>query len=226
MNKRVKSLIFILIFAFPTLTNSISILPTNGISGYRNQDFQVTSPPQNYSDTPTRQSNFLKSSVERIANAKWNEMDDESIELLQNNATINWPTPETDFMPYQSNDIKSTLNSSQTIKQMGTMYERSEGSDTTVFQDDCTSVIGWIPQSSWDGEQLVDQIQTGIPLIISNTMDDFSKLAAMVLERLPENKVDPGAVEILSEPVSNNKPIYQAWIVLLVITGVLVFRLF
>ena len=163
-----KSLIFILIFAFPTLTNSISILPTNGISGYRNQDFQVTSPPQNYSDTPTRQSNFLKSSVERIANAKWNEMDDESIELLQNNATINWPTPETDFMPYQSNDIKSTLNSSQTIKQMGTMYERSEGSDTTVFQDDCTSVIGWIPQSSWDGEQLVDQIQTGIPLIISN----------------------------------------------------------
>jgi hypothetical protein len=94
-----------------------------------------------------------------------------------------------------------------------------------------TSHVAWPEIRSLDAARtgnkifIIIQTDAAIPMIISNTIDHFNELSGIILKNIPENKIDPSVHEILSDPGRNRGPIFQAWVVLAVVTGVLFFRL-
>jgi len=55
--------------------------------------------------------------------------------------------------------------------------------------------------------------------LITNTIRPFKDLAANLLERVPEDRIGQGAQDLLSEPPSKLGPLAQAWIIALVLAG-------
>jgi hypothetical protein len=72
---------------------------------------------------------------------------------------------------------------------------------------------------------LILQGTTGRPVIISNTITKFSELAANVLQRTPLSSVAPGARELLTAVPSKIGPVVQAWLIGLVLAGIIAGKL-
>jgi hypothetical protein len=91
--------------------------------------------------------------------------------------------------------------------------------------------VAWSDIESLDavksGSKLFLLLQAGHtrPLIITNTIRPFDDLVEALLERLPPATVAPGAREMLQQPPSKHGPLIQAWVVALVLGGMVVGRL-
>jgi hypothetical protein len=73
---------------------------------------------------------------------------------------------------------------------------------------------------------IIVQSESAIPLIISNTISDFKELSNIILNNVPDHRIDRSVYETLEDPPLNNRPIFQAWVVFMVLASVLAFRLF
>lgn len=62
----------------------------------------------------------------------------------------------------------------------------------------------------------------GRPVLITNTIRSFRELADRVMEYVPAARIADGAAQILSDPPSKAGPLVQAWIVCLVLGGLVV----
>jgi len=86
--------------------------------------------------------------------------------------------------------------------------------------------IKWTEIQSLDtvrtGQKLFVVLQTaeGSVHLITNTISPFKDLATRLLERIPPEKVAAGAQEVLSEPPTKLGPVVQAWIVCVVLLGI------
>ncbi len=84
----------------------------------------------------------------------------------------------------------------------------------------------------WTEIQSLDTVRTGQKLfvvlqttdggvhLITNTISPFKDLATKLLEHVPPEKVAPGAKEVLSDPPAKLGPVVQAWIVCVVLVGI------
>lgn len=63
------------------------------------------------------------------------------------------------------------------------------------------------------------------PVLITNTIRPFHEVAAKILENIPAEKVSSGVKEIVSQAPSKFGPVLQAWVVCLVLFGVIVGKL-
>ena len=69
------------------------------------------------------------------------------------------------------------------------------------------------------------QAEEGRPILISNTIQPFKDLLGKLQEMVPAAKISETAREIFANPPSKHGPVVQAWVVCLVIAGVLAGRL-
>ncbi|MGY5856467.1 MAG: hypothetical protein RTV72_12185 [Candidatus Thorarchaeota archaeon] len=125
-----------------------------------------------YPETNTNTSYALQSTIEKFVNTSWNIKSEESIRLEENNDTIVWPEPPPQIVRNVVNssvDLNSSI-STNNIDVIGQslILSSSSSTGTNLFEDDCSSTSGWVSQTSWPGEQLLTQIQTGIQLWVNN----------------------------------------------------------
>ncbi|MHA1948768.1 MAG: hypothetical protein ACW987_02780 [Candidatus Thorarchaeota archaeon] len=134
--------------------------PLNSMQVPRHSHLETSSTP--LFENSTLPNLCLESMLTKYTQTNWNEMTNE------NNDTISWPEPiavEPRVQPIRE-DMNSDLNSTkQGSSQSRTM---TEGTGTTLFDDDCSSTVGWIPLSSWGGEPLLSEIQDGIDLLVDD----------------------------------------------------------
>ena len=85
--------------------------------------------------------------------------------------------------------------------------------------------IGWSEIQSLDAVRSGTKLfiillgERGRPTLITNTISPFSDLVDKILGHVPSERIADGAVEILSEPREKKGPLVQAWIVCLVLVG-------
>jgi hypothetical protein len=91
--------------------------------------------------------------------------------------------------------------------------------------------LGWREILSLDSFQsgsklfIILQPDQGRPVLISNTIRPFNDLLGKLQEMVPAGKISETAREIFANPPSKHGPVLQAWLVCLVIAGVLAGRL-
>lgn len=127
--------------------------------GFQESCVDVSSYPEN---SCLQSPPALVAAIAKFVNTSWNEDDDAQI---TNSTTTDWSEQKVtrDIEGAESNGVD--LNSSDIIDSIDTL--NSESSGTALFSDSCSSTAGWISQSSWSGDPLVSEIQTGINLIVS-----------------------------------------------------------
>jgi len=87
---------------------------------------------------------------------------------------------------------------------------------------------------AWPEIQSVDVVKTNSklfimleaederPVLISNTISPFNELVESILEKLPPEKIKPAARDMLTDPPSITGALIQAWVVCVVLTGIVV----
>jgi hypothetical protein len=91
--------------------------------------------------------------------------------------------------------------------------------------------VGWREILSLDAFQsgsklfIILQPDQGRPVLISNTIRPFNDLLGKLQEMVPAGKISETAREIFANPPSKNGPVLRAWLVCLVVAGVLAGRL-
>lgn len=68
---------------------------------------------------------------------------------------------------------------------------------------------------------LILQPRQGMPAFITNTVRPFRDLVNRILEKVGSDKISENARELLTDPPPKHGPMIQAWIVCLVLTGLL-----
>jgi hypothetical protein len=63
------------------------------------------------------------------------------------------------------------------------------------------------------------------PMLITNTIQSFNEMAEHILGRVPQDKVSSGVREFVSQAPSKFGPVMQAWIICLVLLGIIVGKL-
>jgi hypothetical protein len=58
------------------------------------------------------------------------------------------------------------------------------------------------------------------PALVTNTLERFGELARGIIDRIPESRITETARELSSDPPTKSWPMVQAWIVCLVISGI------
>ena len=86
----------------------------------------------------------------------------------------------------------------------------------------------------WSHVNSVDAVRTGSklfliidsdqhrPVLITNTIQPFHEMTEHILENIPQDKISPGVKEFVSQAPSKFGPVLQAWIICLVLLGVIV----
>lgn len=72
---------------------------------------------------------------------------------------------------------------------------------------------------------LILQPENGRPALITNTIQPFRDLAQRILENVPRDKVSDYALEVIQDPPAKRGPMVQAWIVCLVLAGIVAGKL-
>jgi hypothetical protein len=72
---------------------------------------------------------------------------------------------------------------------------------------------------------LIVQPEQGRPVIITNTIRPFQDLAQRILENIPGAQVSDYAREVVQDPPAKRGPMIQAWIICLVLVGLVVGKL-
>lgn len=84
---------------------------------------------------------------------------------------------------------------------------------------------------SWVEVERLDAVQSGSklfliiqghgarPVLITNTIRPFDQLARAIMEALPAEKISSSAAELLTSPPAKHGPLFQAWIICLVLAG-------
>jgi hypothetical protein len=108
----------------------------------------------------------IQSTIERFLDTQWNVNDQSAANVTQNSDTVSQLAPIANE-EYVRDDSQQNLNSTESEQ----MLIESEGIDdggTTLYSDECDSTAGWYARSTWGGEQLLSEIQTGISLLVDN----------------------------------------------------------
>ncbi|MBI5250540.1 MAG: PH domain-containing protein [Desulfomonile tiedjei] len=63
------------------------------------------------------------------------------------------------------------------------------------------------------------------PVLITNTIRPFNEVAQRILENIPQDKISSGVRELVSEVPPKFGPLVQAWIICLVLLGVIIGKL-
>ena len=89
----------------------------------------------------------------------------------------------------------------------------------------------------WSEVESLDAVQAGNklfvivqaydrrPFFITNTIRPFVELKDRILEYVPDDRIATGTRDTLANPPTKHWPMVQAWIVCLVLTGIVVARL-
>lgn len=91
--------------------------------------------------------------------------------------------------------------------------------------------LEWLEITSLDAVQsrrklfIIIQAESGHPVIITNTIQPFTDLVERLMAFLPKEKISAVASDLLANPPSKHGPLIQAWIVCLVLTGLVVGKL-
>jgi hypothetical protein len=72
---------------------------------------------------------------------------------------------------------------------------------------------------------LILQPEQGRPTLITNTIQPFQDLAQRILENVTHDKVSDYAREVIQDPPAKRGPMIQAWIVCLVLAGIVAGKL-
>ncbi len=107
-----------------------------------------------------------------------------------------------------------------------------------TFSDDGLVIDKFLRSVSlnWDEIQSVDAVQSGSkvflilvhdkgrPVLITNTIQCFGSVAKRILDNVPADKTGERVREILADPPSKFSPLIQAWLVFLVLAGLVAGR--
>jgi hypothetical protein len=86
-------------------------------------------------------------------------------------------------------------------------------------------------QLHWAEVERLDAVQSGHklfiiiqghdarPILITNTIRPFDELARRIMESLPQEKISSSAAELLTNPPAKHGPLFQAWVVCLVLAA-------
>ena len=89
----------------------------------------------------------------------------------------------------------------------------------------------------WSEIEMLDMVRTGRkvflilqggqnrPVLITNTIHLFESLLQKMVEKLPEEKISEPVKDLIRERPSKHGPVIQAWIVCLVLLGIVVGKL-
>jgi hypothetical protein len=63
------------------------------------------------------------------------------------------------------------------------------------------------------------------PLLVTNTIQPFNELAGHILDNVPQDRISSGVREFISQAQSKFGPVLQAWVICLVLLGIIIGRL-
>jgi hypothetical protein len=107
-----------------------------------------------------------------------------------------------------------------------------------TFTDDGVLINKFLRSVSlnWAEIKSVDAVQSGSklflilihdkgrPVLITNTIQRFASVAKRIMDNVPPNKVDENAGRLLENPPSKLSPLIQAWLVFLILGGLVAGR--
>ena len=108
---------------------------------------------------------------------------------------------------------------------------RVDNQGITVFKFMRSVHLAWSELESLDAVKagaklfLIVQGKTSRPILITNTIGPFNRLAQALREVVPPEKVSAACTDVLANPPSKHGPLVQAWIVGLVFLAIVVGRM-